>query len=443
MKRHDVDPAAIGSPDEFRFVPAVTKENYLQQYPPNMLLWHGDPAEAGTWSSSSGSTGRPTYWPRDILAQDDATELYARIFRQCFHAHRRSTLVIVGFAMGNWIGGTYTYSAMLALRRRGYKLSVIAPGIEVDTILDNIATLGPLYDQVVVAGYPPFVKDLLDRANNEVLRQDLRLLLAGEAITEAWRDYVLDRIGEPRDSVSSCLVYGTADAGIMGHETRTTIAIRRAARSDDRLAEALLGPSEALPTFVEYDADYRFVEVDDQGRFLFTVDNSLPLVRYRINDVGHLITPTELSETLLRTGHRLPVFTSTETCSFLALDRRTDVAASFYGLKIYPDSVHAALDDPVIAGWVTGKFILSPASGADLQQTLHLRVELQPTKTPNADVEHRLRHAVVNALLRTNSEFARLHQTLGHAAEPEISLRAFGSPGFEVGVKHQWAESAR
>uniref|UniRef100_UPI0024541076 hypothetical protein n=1 Tax=Nocardia abscessus TaxID=120957 RepID=UPI0024541076 len=47
-----------------------------------------------------------------------------------------------------------------------------------ETILANIAELGTRYDQVVIAGYPPFVKDVLDHAPEEVLRQDLRVLLA-------------------------------------------------------------------------------------------------------------------------------------------------------------------------------------------------------------------------------------------------------------------------
>ena len=89
--------------------------------------------------------------------------------------------------MGNWIGGTYPYAALTALANRGHRLSVIAPGIDVDTILDNIARLGRHYERIVLAGYPPFVKDVLDRADsadNEVLRFYLRVLLAGETISQ-------------------------------------------------------------------------------------------------------------------------------------------------------------------------------------------------------------------------------------------------------------------
>ena len=56
--------------------------------------------------------------------------------------------------------------------------------------------------------------------------------MAGENISEPWRDYILKRIGKEGRAEETCLIYGTADAGIMGHETPTTIAVRRLACGD-------------------------------------------------------------------------------------------------------------------------------------------------------------------------------------------------------------------
>lgn len=438
LAAHHVRPAAIRTLADFAAVPAMTKDNYLHRYPLDQLLWRGDITRAGTWSTSSGSTGRPTYWPRDVHSLDESTELYDRIFRQSFASQRRSTLLVIGFAMGNWIGGTYTYTGALALRQRGHRLSVIAPGIDAEAILDNIATLGPRYDQVVLAGYPPFVKDVLDRAPAEVLRQDLRILLAGEAITETWRDWVLDRIGKSGDPTAICSIYGTADAGIMGHETATTIAVRRAAVANRELGDALFGDGAVQPTFVEYDGDYRFTELDAENHFLFTIDTAIPLVRYRINDQGSLVSAAELADLVGPAAVR----TSSDSCGFLALHRRTDIAASFYALEIYPDSVRMALERPDIAPTVSGKFVLATRTGHHFEQTLTLCVELRAGAHPIEGYEVRLRHAVVDALERTNTAYRRLRAALGAAAEPEISLRPFASPGFETDIKHRWTERA-
>ncbi|MCP9618673.1 phenylacetate--CoA ligase family protein [Nocardia otitidiscaviarum] len=441
LTEHGIDPSDVRTPEDFAAVPPTTKTDYLQRYRIDRLLWHGDITGAGTWSCSSGSSGHPTYWPRDMVALDEGAELYARILRHCFESPRRSTLLVIGFAMGNWIGGTYTYAAALALRRRGLPVSVIAPGIEPDTILENIERLGPHYEQVVLAGYPPFVKDVLDRAPETVLRHDIRLLLAGEAITERFRDHMLDRIGKTDRPTEICLVYGTADAGIMGHETPTTIAVRRAARTDAALGRELFGGDPIQPTFVEYDAGYRFTEVDPDGYFLFTSDSSIPLVRYRINDQGRILSADALSEALRAHGYRLPVRPSTETCGYLALHRRTDIAAAFYGLQIYPENVRAALEHADLADIVSGKFVLSVRSDEQFTQTLALRVELRTGVTPAPGFRDRLRQRVIAALDRTNGEYRRLHQTLGVAAEPDITMHDFGSAGFGPGIKHQWTDT--
>ena len=95
---------------------------------------------------------------------------------------------------------------------------MIAPGIDVATILENIADLGPCYEQIVLVGYPPFLKDVLDQAPSPVTSKDLRILMAGREHLEAWRDYILKRIGKEGKADHACLIYGTADAGIMGHK---------------------------------------------------------------------------------------------------------------------------------------------------------------------------------------------------------------------------------
>ncbi|HEY5856018.1 MAG TPA: phenylacetate--CoA ligase family protein [Aldersonia sp.] len=349
--------------------------------------------------------------------------------------------------MGNWIGGTYTYAALTALANRGHRISVIAPGIDVDSILENISRLGRHYDRIVLTGYPPFVKDVLDGAASALLRHDLRVLLAGETISERWRDHVLARIGKPERPQDTCLIYGTADAGMIGHETPTTIAVRRLADRDPSLRGAVLGGTGALPTFVEYDPDLRYVETehsppqDPAERLLFTVDSAIPLIRYRINDVGSVLTASDLTTILREHGHDLPVDTSTEATAFLALRHRTDIAATFYGLGIYPDNVKAGLEDGRIAGAVTGKFVMSAHTDRRWDQSLALRVELRDGVRGDEVSERLVCAAVVDGLERTNSEYRRLHQSIGHRAEPRVSLHRFGSDGFRPGIKHAWTEA--
>jgi phenylacetate-CoA ligase len=438
LRRNKIAAERIQTPQDFARVPPVTKANYLQHYPLNMLARRGDIAEAGTWSTSSGSSGKPTYWPRAALSLEQSIDLYDKIFRQSFQSRERSTLAVVGFAMGNWIGGTYTYSGIQHLRALGHRLSVIAPGIDVATILSNLADLGPYYEQVVLVGYPPFVKDVLDQAPPSVVDMDLKILMAGENISEGWRDYILKRIGKEGRPEHTCLIYGTADAGIMGHETPTTIAARRLARDDPRLNVTLFGDHEVQPTFVEYQPDFRFTETDPDGYLLFTIDSTFPLIRYRINDRGHVLTASELADLLGRFRHQFAVRTSTENAGFIALGQRTDIAATFYSLKIFPDSIRAAFEDAAVSGAVSGKFCLVTEEDEAYGQTLALQVELRAGAIADEALAPRLAELVVASLLRTNSEYRQLHQVLGVRADPVITLHRFGAARFAHGIKHRW-----
>jgi phenylacetate-CoA ligase len=287
-------------------------------------------------------------------------------------------------------------------------------------------------------GYPPFVKDVLDQAPSSVVDMDLKILMAGENISEGWRDHILKRIGKEGRAEHTCLIYGTADAGIMGHETPATIAARRLARDEPRLNVALFGEGEVQPTFVEYRPDFRFTETDPDGYLLFTVDNTFPLIRYRINDRGRVVTAAELARLLDPYGPEFTVRTSAGDTGFIALGQRADIAATFYSLKIFPESVRAAFEDTAVAGTISGKFCLITDQDEEYGQTLRLHVELRAGAADDGALAPRLAELVVASLLRTNSEYRQLRQVLGRRADPVMTLHPFGTGGFAPGIKHRW-----
>ncbi|MEU6582477.1 phenylacetate--CoA ligase family protein [Nocardia sp. NPDC046763] len=443
LAANGIDPEAIHTAADFARIPPIDKDNYLRRHVLHELLWQGQITRAATWSTSSGSSGSPTYWPRARRSGAEATTLYSRILRSGFGADTRSTLLVVGFAMGDWIGGVLTFAAGVGLHERGARLSVIPPGGDADAILRDIAALGPYYDQVVLAAYPPFAKDVLDRAGAEVLGQDVKLVLAGESISEEFRDHLLDRLGKPGRPGDIRSIYGAAEAGILGHETATSIAVRRLAATDATLYRKLFGDDPVPPTFVEHDPEYRYFESDDQGRLLFTVDNVLPLVRYRIGDVGEVLTAVAVEDALRECGYQLPVTTSAAGCGFVTVRRRPDIATTFYAVKLYPDGIRAALTDPRLAVVVSGKFVLDTVIAEDHAQTLTLRIELRPGVNPDAADRELLRAVVLTGLEHTSTEYRRLREMLGDRAEPVISLHPFRSTDFRFETKHRWTGGNR
>ena len=442
LSRHGVDAAKVRTPEDFTTIPPMTKANYLQQYPREELMWDGDITQAGMWSPSSGSSGQPTYWPRNEVAADDSQLLFDRIFRRKYESHQRSTLVVIGFAMGQWIGGTYTLDAMLGLRQRGHRLSVITPGIDIQEIVASISTLGPSYDQVVLAGYPPFVRDVLYEAPEDV-RHDLRILVWGENITELWRSHILGF-----GVADVCALYGTTGAGLIGYETPTTIAVRKLAQDDGRLSDLLFGSGESIqPTFVEYDPQLRYIEStsNEDDNLLLTVDSAIPLIRYGSIDRGQVITVDQLDRAMCDLGARLDLGDSS-SAAFLSVKVKQpfDVVASFYAVNIYPDAIRTSLEDSRMAEAVSGKFaVFTQEADDDLKYSsvLELEVELRPGVGSDPSLAERLQRDVTDRLKRTNSEYAQLHAAIGARAEPRVRLYGFGTDRFTPDVKTVWSES--
>ena len=206
----------VGGSAEFEALPATTKADYLRGYEVQDLMWHGDIAGCGMVVHVR-FVGVPTFVPRDEVALDDAVDAHERILRDGFGADTRTTLVIVCFAMGTWIGGTIYHQAMLGLRERGYRLSMVTPASR------SIwrCTPCPPSDRATTTWCWPVIRRrsrMSSIRHPSALDQDIKILLAGEAITESWRDHVLNRIGHPGDPGRVCLIYGTAEAGVMGHE---------------------------------------------------------------------------------------------------------------------------------------------------------------------------------------------------------------------------------
>lgn len=435
---HGFDHATVHALEDFERIPVMTKKNYIGEYALNERMLNGDIAGAQIISSSSGSSGEPTFFVRGPLSIAQSVELHRRILAG-FGLGGGSTLVVVALAMGNWIGGTYTMEAAEKLSEEGLRIVVVTPGVDKKSVLQTMKTLGSMFDHVVLVGYPPFVRDVIDAAGDEVRDQNIYLILAGEAIGEDRRDSLLNALGKPGRVEDVCVVYGTADAGMIGHETPSSIAIKRLALTHPTIDDVLFGGDAETATFVEYDPSMRFIETEDDGHLLLTVESS-DLLRYRINDVGRVWTGDDLRLVLAEHGCHVNVMTSTADAGFVVLKRRSDIAVSFYAINIYPEPIRASLADPQLTDMLTGKFTIERLPGAGMgPDALGLDVELRDgvdlSIGSREELVRRMRAIVTDGLVRSNSEYRELLRQEGARVEPRVALHSFGSPGFRVSVK--------
>src|SRR3989344_9638263 len=64
LKKNKINPEKIKNFRDFEQIPTTNKKDYLQKYPLEKLVWDGSLKKPLVFTSTSGSTGEPFYFPR-------------------------------------------------------------------------------------------------------------------------------------------------------------------------------------------------------------------------------------------------------------------------------------------------------------------------------------------------------------------------------------------
>ncbi|MDJ0734735.1 MAG: phenylacetate--CoA ligase family protein [Nostocaceae cyanobacterium] len=444
LAEQGINPDSIQSLDDFHKLPLITKQNYLQIHPLANLCRHGKLEKSDMIAVSSGSTGKPTFWPRFFTDELQIATRFEQIFYDSFAADNRRTLAVVCFTLGTWVGGMYTSNCCRYLASKGYPLTLITPGNNKTEILRVVQELGTNFDQLVLLGYPPFLKDVIDTGINLGVpwqQYQVKLVMAGEVFSEEWRSLVAERLGSQNPCYDFASLYGTADAGVLGNETPLSICIRRFLAQHPDAAKALFGESR-LPTLVQYDPVSRFFEVQD-GSLLFSGDNGIPLIRYNILDTGGIISYDAMLEFLAKWDFNPLAELQTENTRgirpfpFVYVFGRSNFTVSYFGANIYPENVTVGLEQSVIKDWVTGKFVMQVKEDVDKNRFLSVVVELAPGLESNEEKKETIANSILTQLKRLNSEFA--NYVPSEYQMPQVELKRMGDPEyFPIGVKHRY-----
>jgi phenylacetate-CoA ligase len=431
--------------EAFSRLPATSKKDYHAPNELFALCRNGELVSSDFVAVSSGSTGEPSVWPRFVSDELGTAFRFEQVLADSFRGDRRRTLGVVCFALGSWVGGMYTTAACRHLAAKGYPLTLVTPGNQRAEILRVVRALAPSFEQTVLFGYPPFLKDVIDAGRADGLdwsRFGVRLVTAGEVFSEAWRSLVCERAGASDPVRHSASLYGTADGGVLANETPLSITIRRYLAQHPSVASALFGESR-LPTLCQYDPCHRYFEADG-GELLFTGDGGAPLVRYRILDRGGIVPHAAMLAFLRDHGFdptpELEAEREARALPFVFVFGRGSFALSYYGANVYPENVSPALERPDVAAHVTGKFVLEIVTGADENTELALAVELAAHAAPSAALEADIARAVRAELERTNSEF--LAYVPSERRTARVRLFPLGhAEYFPLGVKHRYTRA--
>lgn len=453
LHKHHIEHSKIRTFKDFALVPPVSKKNYLRQYSLRELTWDGTLAAPLVWTATSGSTGEPVYFPRGRALDEQYAEIVESFLANGVNDGGRGTLVIVCFGMGVWIGGLITYSAYeIAARRNDLPLTIITPGINKKEIFNALHNLAPHFSQTILAGYPPFIKDILDDAKRQGVdakKLNLRLHFAAEAFTENFRDY-LGEVGHLKNVLLDTMnIYGSADIGAMAFETPLSILIRRlaVAGKGKQLFGSIFPNASKTPTLTQYHPSAIAFE-SPEGEILLTGNSAVPLVRYAIGDHGGAMSFAEIEKKFSDAGialrgaairHGLKKYIL--ELPFVFVYERMDFSTTLYGLQIYPEHIREALITPGVKKFVTGKLMMETKFSKKHDQYLEVNLEMRPRVKMSKKIKETALKAIVENLDKVNSEFRELHRFLGKRALPQLIFwPAEDAKYFRPGVKQKWVQ---
>lgn len=448
IKENNIRVSKIRTIKDFDALPLLNKNNYLKRFSLMDLSWDGNfKNDFFIYASTSGTTGKPIYFPRNFEQIKQYALLVDIYLRDNFDIQKRKTLYINCFALGVWIGGLFTHEALsYLLAKRKYPLHVISPGINKEQIIKIVQDFGNSYDQIILGGYPPFIKDIIDcgeQAGINWKKLTVGIIFSAEPFSESFREYICDHAGIKNKYKGTLNHYGTVDLGTMSYETPFSVLVRKSAIKNKGLYNYIFENKKKLPTLTQYIPELFYFE-EKSNHLLCSAHSGVPLLRYELHDRGGIISYSTLLDS--KHGQKLhseAVKSSVATWKlpFVYVYERDDQSVTLYGLNIYPEFVRSALLNKQVSNTVTGKFSMCTRYDENHNQYLEINVELQNNHSGNQQTSKKITIVIVQSLKHNISEFAKLYEEIPDRAIPKVILWKYGSNTlFRNSGKQKWVQ---
>ncbi len=451
LKKNKIDHEKINTSQDFLSIPPISKKNYIRNYPLKDLCWDGNINKPLVLTATSGSTGEPSYFVRGEDLDSQYSIFIQNYLQNASLKSESPILVIICFGMGIWIGGVITYKAYeIAAIRENMPISIITPGINKKEIFSALKKLSPQYNQTILVGYAPFLKDIVDQSEIEGINLknlNIRFMFAAESVTEEVRDYLYENAGVKNIYRDFMNIYGSADIGAMAFEDTTSILIKRLIQKDKSIFYDIFSPINKIPTLAQYNplcVSFEAIE----SEILLTGNSAIPLVRYSIGDNGGVLTYDEMSLKLQQ--HNIHITNeakkyhledSISELPFVFVYERMDFSTTLYGLNIFPEWIKRAIVSSDLNHFLTGKFTLITKYDSDKNQYLEVNVELKRGMTVTEAVRRKATHILVKQLMHASSEYRELINHLKERAHPRIEFWPPEDPlYFQPGIKQKWVK---
>lgn len=400
--------------------PEMDKASYIKQYPLLDKLFDGTlPTHGVMLDESSGSSGKPTSWVRGHKERRFTQRIMQVAFQE--YIEKRSPIVINTFSMGAWATGLNTTLCLVGVSR------VKSTGPDIVKVIDTLKELGSDFEYVI-AGYPPFLKQVADSQDIDWTKYKVAAIYGGEGISEAMRTSLLEKYS---DVVGS---YGASDLEInIGHETPFTIELRRALVEDESLRNALLQQNRGIiPMIFQYNPYDYLIETNDKGELLITIcrlQNLSPRIRYNIHDLGHAEQFYDLKKKLRELGRTDLLQHAEFDFGVLFHYGRSDLSVDYNGAVVGPEEVKQIINSHAVFSPDIESFRLisyeDKASHKHLLFAVEIKSGVNFSGTKGADL---LAH-IIDRLQESNLDFKSAHRT--SPLKPEIRIYERGTGIFD------------
>jgi len=440
LAERGVNPDDIKTFEDFqKRVPIIDKKSYVlpHQHQVAELCVEGKLNNVGVVMTSSGYTGEPTYWLRshDELDTFALNTLFG--FKNYYRYHLRHTLVVNCLYIGIYIAG---YRFAQAVQRIARENTTIAnPGIDFDMALSVLKKLHGYYEQIILVGFPPFLKGLVEKALGAGVPLDkktVQVITGGEGFSEAYRTYLAKILNIDLNNPETGTIlssYGAADVDLnLFFETPETIFIRRAADEDEELRRMIFGENiDTLPMFFQYVPVMTFVENADpegeaSGQLIITTSNTetkMPLIRYNIHDVGQAIPFRHVMDAIEKRGLKMP--RRPYHMPFVTIVGRK-ASISYNGANIYPEYIQdAIMKDAEMTEKLTGLFRLRVDTDESFMQRILIDIQLKENVTPDDGLRARCEDIIHRKLMTKGEYRIGVEQVFGAAGWPHVIFHLY------------------
>lgn len=399
-------------------IPAMDKPNYIQAYSISERCVGGKlPMRGAVIDESSGTSGTPNNWVRG----PEERQHVARMLQIAMHhmLGSKNRLFINAFALGPWATGMCVSSAVVDV------CLLKSTGPEISKIINTLKLFGPDVEYII-AGYPPFLKMLVDTPDMDWSKYRITAFYGGEAISENMRNYLTRAF---RGGVFGD--YGASDLEInIAAESEFTIAIRKLINDNATVRHALNGKfGDAIPSVFQYNPMDYVIETNAEGELLITIARNgtvSPRIRYNIHDLGQVLPFGKVLEMLEDAGvntSELPK--PLAELPVILMYGRSDFSVGYYGCKITPAEVESiCYGIPELAQRINA-FALVTSEDASNNKHLAVCLELAEGKSAPSDEENRaLRDLIYRRLTEVNQDFRESIRMVPAGYEPTIEFHA-------------------